>query len=179
MKKAILLIMVVFSVLCVHAQTGSKPMKKKAVTPKPSTVETTRHKETIQQESVSLNAVSNNQAHANTDMSSFTISDPTIRALNQRAAGYDVPLGPSGILGMPKRKYGFASGKLLLRSTTAPSSGTNYGSGAVGTGTSIMGVGTGEGAIGVNGKNPYAGPWLWGGKLPTETPVLRDSIRNR
>jgi hypothetical protein len=57
---------------------------------------------------VSLNAVSNNQAHANPGVRPFTISDPTIRALNQRAAGYDVPLGPSGILGMPKRKYGFA-----------------------------------------------------------------------
>ena len=178
MKKAILLVLVVFSILCSHAQTGSKPIKKKSVTQKPY-AKTTRHKETIQQESVSLNAVSNNQAHANPGVSPFTISDPTIRALNQRAAGYDVPVGPSGILGMPKRKYGLANGKLLLRSTTAPSSGTNYGSGAVGTGTSIMGVGTGEGAIGVNGKNPYAGPWLWGSRVPTGTPVLRDSIRNR
>lgn len=66
---------------------------------------------------------------------------------------------------MPKRKYGFANGKLLLRNTTAPSSGTMYGSGAVGTGTAIMGVGTGEAALGVNGKKPLCRTLVMGKQI--------------
>lgn len=96
----------------------------------------------------------------------LTIADPTINIFNQRAAGADARIGGSGIANMPKGSYGFANGKILLRNTTATSSGTGYGSGAVGTGTAIQGVGTGESSIGVNGKSPYAGPWLWGDRRP-------------
>lgn len=94
------------------------------------------------------------------------ISDPTINRFNERAAGSNVRISGSGIAGMPKGSYGFANGHILLRNTTAASSGTSFGSGAVGTGTSIQGVGTSESTLGVNGKSPDAGPWLWGDKRP-------------
>lgn len=109
----------------------------------------------------------------------FSISDPIINALNHRANGYNIPSGASGIPRMPKGTYGFANGKLLLRSTTATSPGTSYGSGGVGTGTAIMGTGTGENIPGVNGKNPYAGPWLWGTRpIPKQMPSI-DSTRKQ
>lgn len=80
----------------------------------------------------------------------LSIADPTINLLNERANGSNAAVSRSGIVGMPKSSYGFARGKLLLRSTTAPSSGTTYGSGAVATGTTIMGTGTGENTPGIN-----------------------------
>ncbi len=96
----------------------------------------------------------------------FSIADPTITTFNERASGTNVPISSSGISGMPKGTYGYAGGKIFLRSTTASSSGTAYGSGAVGTGTSINGIGTSESTPGVNGKSNDAGPWFWGSRQP-------------
>lgn len=147
------------------------------------------HKKAARQEvakkkhSTKTETAANNQAEAsatsNTLISSssnqaygsrrFSIADPTIKTLNGRANGSNVPVPSTGIVGMPKGMYGFANGKILLRNTTAPSSGTLYGSGAVGTGTTITGVGAAENAIGVNGKAPYAGPWLWGSRSPVQS----------
>lgn len=120
------------------------------------------------EDTVVLSSTSANEAYSPSG-GRFSIADPTINVLNQRASGSNVPVSSSGIVGMPKRTYGFAHGKILLRPTTATSSGTAYGSGAVGTGTTLMGVGTGENTPGTNGKNPYAGPWLWGTK-PSSLP---------
>jgi hypothetical protein len=95
------------------------------------------------------------------------ISDPTIRTLNDRAFSRTTPtVEGSGIIGMPKLAYGVANGHILFRSTDAPTSGTSMGSGSVGTGTNVGPVGTAGNAIGVNGKNPYAGPGIYG--LPLE-----------
>jgi hypothetical protein len=132
---------------------------------------------------VSLTSTTTNQAYGTADTASragrrFSIADPTINVLNQRASGSNVPISSSGIVGMPKGTYGFANGKILLRPTTATSSGTVYGSGAVGTGTTIMGVGTGENTPGINGKNPYAGPWLWGTR-PSATQTSTAGDRSR
>lgn len=91
------------------------------------------------------------------------ISDPTIRALNERAFSRTMPeVEGSGIIGMHKLAYGVANGHILFRSTDAPTSGTSTGSGSVGTGTNVGPVGTAGHAIGVNGKNPYAGPGIYG-----------------
>lgn len=111
--------------------------------------------------------------------SNLYIADPTIRTLNQRAAGSKLSIGSSGIVGMPKRAYGFANGKILLRSTTAPSSGTVYGSGSVGTGTSISGLGTSENVPGVNGKSPYASSSLWGTKQSPDQALGVDSTKKQ
>ncbi|HEU4904439.1 MAG TPA: hypothetical protein VFT06_16650 [Flavisolibacter sp.] len=118
---------------------------------------------------VVLSSTSANEAYS-PSRGRFSIADPAINVLNQRAGGNNVPVSSSGIVGMPKGTYGIANGKILLRPTTATSSGTAYGSGAVGTGTTLMGVGTGENTPGINGKNPYAGPWLWGTKPSTLLP---------
>ena len=107
---------------------------------------------------VVLSNSSANQARGTA--SQLRISDPTVLEMNRRANGAAPTTQP--VIGMPKSTYGIANGKILLRNTTATTPGTAYGSGAVGTGTSIMGVGTSEATLGVNGKSPYAGPWLWG-----------------
>lgn len=97
------------------------------------------------------------------------ISDPTIRTLNERASSRTMPeVEGSGIIGMPKLAYGVANGHILFRSTDAPTSGTGTGSGSVGTGTNAGPVGTAGHAIGVNGKNPYAGPGIYGLPLNDE-----------
>jgi hypothetical protein len=124
---------------------------------------------------VSLTSTSANQAYAGSARR-FSIADPTINILNERANGSNIPVGSSGIVGMPKSTYGFANGKILLRNTTAASSGTSYGSGAVATGTTITGIGTAENVIGVNGKNPYAGPWLWGSRPPIRPVTQKPSV---
>ena len=97
------------------------------------------------------------------------IADPTIRTLNERANSRTAPeVEGSGIIGMPKLAYGVANGHILFRSTDAPTSGTSMGSGSVGTGTNVGPVGTAGHAIGVNGKNPYAGPGIYGLPLTDE-----------
>lgn len=127
-------------------------------------------------DTVVLRSSTANQAYGSR---SFYIADPTIRMLNQKARGKNVQISSSGVVGVPNGTYGFADGKLLLRQTTAPSSGTLYGSGAVGTGTTLMGVGAGANTPGLNGKNPYAGPWFWGSKLPLRNLPASDSISRK
>jgi hypothetical protein len=127
-------------------------------------------------DTVSLTSISSNEAYDAAAGNRFTIADPTINALKLQAFGESPIVSPSGIVGMPRRAYGFSNGKILLRPTTSRSSGTLYGSGAVGTGTSMMGVGTGERAVGVNGKNPAFGTSLWGSKSPVRN--LPPSYRN-
>lgn len=107
----------------------------------------------------------------------FRITDPTIRAMNNRSAGSELPLyGSDGLLGLPKGTYGFARGQLWLRPTDATSIGGITGSGSVGTGGSANGVGTGGFANGVNGKSPYAGPTVWGSLQGMNLP---DSVARR
>jgi hypothetical protein len=94
--------------------------------------------------------------------SQYTIADPMINALNAKARGSDIRISKSGIVGMPKRAYGFANGHLTLYTTGTTSSGTITGSGAVGTGSSLGSIGSEGAGIAVNGKSPYAGTAMWG-----------------
>lgn len=172
MKRILLFILVVIGGLAgeAEAQAGKKTPAKQKV----RKANTAARPAATAANTVSLTSVSANQAFAEDRL---TIADPTIRMLRRQAAGNEAIVSSSGIVGMPKRSYGFANGKILLRPTTAPSSGTMYGSGSVGTGTTISGLGTAENTIGVNGKNPYAGPWLWGSKIPTRNLPPTDSTR--
>lgn len=112
-----------------------------------------------------LNSTGTYKAYGGTnrEAAQLQISDPVVRTLNERAAApADASVPGSGIMGMPKLTYGIAHGHLLFRSTDAPTLGTSTGSGSVGTGTNVGPVGTAGNALGVNGKNPYAGPGIYG-----------------
>lgn len=159
MKKIVLTgVMMCCFVLHGLAQQRVTTAKKQVVGKKAKTVQ--------KDSSVALVSTTSYKAFSPAADNSLRISDPTINSFNQRAAGADIRISGSGIANMPKGSYGFANGKILLRNTTATTPGTGYGSGAVGTGTAIQGAGTGESSVGVNGKSPYAGPWLWGDRKP-------------
>jgi hypothetical protein len=173
MKQTMLfsLIVALFTISASAQVKGAKSKKqvKTATTKKPSR---SIHNDTT---TVVLSNTSSHRAYSPT--SPLSIADPLINAMNQRSAGAEIRLSGSNIVGMPRGTYGIANGKILLRNSTASSSGTGYGSGAVGTGTAIQGVGTSESTIGVNGKSPYAGSWLWGDKQIVTRLPARDSIR--
>lgn len=160
MKKMILCVGVLVSLsMAAGAQTKKKAAKRQTRTVSHSSAQVSK------QASVNLNSTASYPAKApamNTAPSSLTISDPTIQALNARANGSGTRISSSGIVGMPKRAYGFANGHLTLYSTGATSSGTITGSGAVGTGTSLGSFGATGSRIGLNGKSPYAGSLMWG-----------------
>lgn len=107
----------------------------------------------------------------------YTIADPILTTLDARANGANVSMGKSGIVGMPKRAYGFANGHLLLRSTSATTFGTQTGSGAVGTGTSMGTFGSNGPAMNVNGKSPYAGINMWGNAMNMNIIRTDSSVR--
>lgn len=107
--------------------------------------------------------------------SNFTIADPILTTLDARANGANISIGKSGIVGMPKRAYGFANGRLLLHSTSATTFGTQTGSGAVGTGTSLGTFGSNGPAMSVNGKSPFAGINMWGNARNMN--IQSDSVR--
>ena len=100
------------------------------------------------------------------------IADPTIHLMRARASGADVDLGD---LELPKGTNGFANGHIILKPAGARSTGTTTGSGSVGTGTSPGSIGTSGPAMGVNGKNPYAGHGIYG----TGIPFVRDSTKRQ
>lgn len=169
MKKTFFLFCACCFVLAATAQTKASKNK--------NAQRTTAKKTTVNRDTVRVSLV--NTARYDARAGRYRISDPTINRMNQRAAGYDLPLGASGIAGMPRGSYGFANGKILLRNTTATTPGTGYGSGGVGTGTALQGPGTSEAAVGVNGKSPYAGPWLWGDRRLSQPAMRRDSVRGQ
>jgi hypothetical protein len=179
MKRKIISLLVVMMglTLTADAQPGKKGRKQPTAAQAKKT--DTQNTKTTTGPAISLLSTSSNEAYDTASAGRFSIADPVVNALKKQAAGNTPIVSPSGVVGMPKRAYGFSNGKILLRPTTAPSSGTLYGSGAVGTGTSIMGPGTGENAIGVNGKSPTAGPHLWGSKQPHRYPSAADSARRR
>ena len=161
-----------------NAEAQSKSSKKKSVT-KDKVEKKTNASSTKDTSAIVLNSTSSNSAYAASASNRLTIADPTINVMNMRASGADIKFRNSPIAGMPKSTYGIANGKILLRNTTATTSGTVFGSGAVGTGTSIIGTGTSEATIGVNGKSPYAGTWLWGDRRPVYNVPVRDSAKRQ
>ncbi|RYY97409.1 MAG: hypothetical protein EOO11_10960 [Chitinophagaceae bacterium] len=96
----------------------------------------------------------------------FSIADPKVNFLNGRATGV-IPDGTVDrpVINMPKLRYGVARGHLLFYNTSAATTGSFTGSGSVGTGSSMGSVGTSGRATGVNGKNPYAGPGIYGNRV--------------
>ena len=67
---------------------------------------------------VMMASTSNHPAFSSTAEISPRITDPTINAMNERAAGAPVPKKSSGIIGVPKYSNGFANGHVFLSSTT-------------------------------------------------------------
>jgi hypothetical protein len=117
-------------------------------------------------EPVNLSNGSSNSAYGSTVPGRFSIADPTINLLNERARGNNIPISTSGIVGVPRHHYGFASGHIVLHTTTSTSSGTQTGSGGVGTGSSPGNMGSVGPGMGVNGKSPYAGAGMYGIDMP-------------
>ena len=105
----------------------------------------------------------------------FSISDPTILYLQDRANGIANQFYKSLIVGEHKHTYGFADGHVILSTSGTTSSGTITGSGSVGTGSSIGSLSTNTYIGGVNGKSPYAGPTSWGTGVTGQGISLNDS----
>jgi hypothetical protein len=131
----------------------------------------------------SLQSSGANKAYYNTSAASeinrLYIADPTIKTLNEKANGGDVKIGSTGIVGAPKGTYGFANGHILFYTTSSTSIGGITGSGAVGTGSNPGNFGSGGQVNGVNGKSPFAGPGMYGTRLPelTKPSPVRDTTR--
>lgn len=131
---------------------------------------------------LTLNSNSSYSAKANRSILSspqttFTITDPILTTLDRRAGGANIPFNKSGIIGMPKRAYGFANGRIILTTTGAVTSGTQTGSGAVGTGTSLATFGSIGAPMNVNGKSPYAGINMWGNAMNMTITTRDSSVR--
>ena len=126
---------------------------------------------------INLTSISENRALKNSE-AQLQISDPILKAFNANANGANIKLGSSGLLGVPKGAYGFANGKIILYSNGAKSSGTITGMGSVGTGTSPGTVGSLGPAMGVNGKNPYAGIDPYGTRIPLILKPVIDTAGN-
>jgi hypothetical protein len=92
----------------------------------------------------------------------FSIADPTLLYLQDKANGMNNHFYNSPIVGERKHTYGFADGHLILSTSGTTTSGTITGSGAVGTGSSAGSLSSNTSLGGVNGKSPYAGPSSWG-----------------
>jgi len=141
-------------------RAGKTTVKKSAKSTPANSANTTQ--------AIILNSTASYSARSGSNLSMadrYSITDPTVKALNARASGADVQLGKSGIVGMPKRAYGFGNGHLTLYTTGATSSGTITGNGAIGTGSSLGNIGSYGPAIGLNGKSPYAGSTMWGNAI--------------
>ncbi len=159
------------------AQTKKKKTTKKAQVNRQATINKAVDAGSATGTTITLFSSSANAAYApKPGATSLRIADPTILTLKERAAGTNVSISPSGIVGMPKRMYGFANGKLFLRSSDATSTGSTTGSGAVGTGSAVGTIGVSGTAIGVNGKSPFAAPSIFGipgGKKPNPIAEVR------
>jgi len=131
---------------------------------------------------LSLNSTASYPAKANNNSLSvankqYTITDPILTTFDARAKGSNISMGKSGIVGMPKRAYGFANGWLLFHSTGSTTFGTQTGSGGVATGTSLGTFGSNGPAMSVNGKSPYAGINMWGNAMNMNITGSDSSVR--
>jgi hypothetical protein len=149
-----------------QSQTKKSKLKQATASKSPATTNSINQPATISSNTVSLTSAANYSAKANTSsllmQNRYTITDPILTTLDARAEGANVRLNNSGIVGMPKRAYGFANGHITLRTTGAVTSGTQTGSGAVATGTSLATFGSIGASMNVNGKSNYAGINMWG-----------------
>lgn len=178
MKKGLCMGVLCFLMAAAYSQTTRHQKQQKASkhvrianTKKPAKTES-------RADTLTLTSMGNYPAKVNLNSSlnanRYMVSDPILTALNARANGANIMVNKSGIVGMPKRAYGFANGHLLLTTTGATTSGTQTGSGAVGTGSSLGTFGSNGAAMQVNGKSPYAGINMWGNAFNL-TPFKIDS----
>lgn len=150
----------------VEAQTKNKKTTTKTTPPKKAS---TKKGSTTQLVTTSANAAKapaipqSSLGWRNTPLpaNNWQIADPVVRTLNERANGATTT-DFKEFMGVGRGTYGVANGRILLRPNGATTSGGITGSGAVGTGSTPGGVGTHGVSLGVNGKNPYAGPAIWG-----------------
>ena len=152
------------------AQTKSKKNKKQAKLAKTVSAKQTATNKINSSNTTILNTTTNYAAKANTNSLSvlkndYIVTDPILTTLNARANGTNIQFNKSGIVGMPKRAYGFANGHIVFNSSGSVTSGTQTGSGAVGTGTSLATFGSMGTPMNVNGKSPYAGINMWGNAM--------------
>lgn len=136
----------------------------------------------ISSKTITLSTTTNYPAKANFGRlsatgNSYTVTDPILTTLNARANGANIPFNKSGIVGMPKRAYGFANGHIMLRTTGAVTNGTQTGSGSVGTGSSLATFGSIGAPMNVNGKSPYAGVNMWGTAMNLEVTKIDSSVK--
>jgi hypothetical protein len=165
--------------LTVQAQT-KKVKARKTVSSKNISANRSPHTTRTPSNTVSLTSSTNYAAKANTSslpvsQNKYTVTDPILTTLDARANGASIRLNNSGIVGMPKRAYGFANGHIVLNTTGAVTFGTQTGSGAVGTGTSLATFGSIGAPMNVNGKSPYAGVNMWGNAMNMNI-TKRDSL---
>lgn len=165
------------------AQAQAKKAKsKKAASSKTVSASKATKAATASSNTVSLTSAGNYSAKANTNSVSllrnrYTVTDPILTTLDARAEGANIRFNNSGIVGMPKRAYGFANGHISLRTTGAVTSGTQTGSGAVGTGTSLATFGSIGAPMNVNGKSNYAGSTMWGTAMNMNSTGSDSSVR--
>lgn len=177
MKNVLLFLWLAFSALAAEAQKKNKTAKrsvaKKEAAKKPATVAT------LPSNTITLSHSSDYKAFADrAAVRRLYIADTTLRVLDRNAAGANLRISGSGIVGRPRGSYGFSNGQFILYGTHATSTGTITGSGSVGTGSSPASIGTFGPGMGVNGKNPYAGPEMYGtGVYSMRDIILIDSTR--
>lgn len=163
MKRMFLCLTALFFVLPATAQTKTTTKKKfqtaSKTQQKKNTQKSTNYNTVIL---TSESAYPAKKTSMNIPVQNLSISDPILNALDARAAGADIRINKSGIVGMPKRAFGIANGKIYLGTTGSVTSGTQTGSGSVGTGTGLGTFGSTSSVMGVNGKSPYAGLSMWG-----------------
>lgn len=128
-----------------------------------------------------LNSVGNYPAKANPNglsslPNNYTVSDPILTTLSARANGANLRFNNSGIVGMPKRAYGFANGHIALKTSGSVTTGTETGSGGVATGTSLATFGSVGEPMNVNGKSPYSGINMWGNSMNMQISNMDSSV---
>lgn len=92
----------------------------------------------------------------------YWIADPIISTLNARAHGATTTMDFKELMGIGRGAYGIADGQIMLRPTGSTTAGGITGSGAIATGSTPGSPGMHAAVPMVNGKNPYAGPGMWG-----------------
>lgn len=152
------------------AQIKSKKYKKQANPSKTASAKQTTTNKLNSSNTAILNTTADYSAKANANHLSvlkndYAVADPVLTTLNARANGANIQFNKSGIVGMPKRAYGFANGHIIFNSSGSVTSGTQTGSGAVGTGSSLATFGSMGAPMNVNGKSPYAGINMWGNAM--------------
>ncbi len=162
-------------ILCASLFIGIVNMAEAQTKKAPAKAQASEKKTTTKQQPKKLENTTSHQAKApaiprsslgwrNTPIqnNNLQIADPIVNTLNARANGAHTNIEFKDLMGVGRGTYGVANGRILLRPTGSTTSGGITGSGAVGTGSSPGAFGIHGIVSTVNGKNPYAGPGMWG-----------------